>query len=306
MIGAATRTFVPIAIGRNLRDARLRVQPTMTISRLAVRAGCSPALISRIESGVVTPSFGTLGTLAAVLGVSLRDLLDPEGPARRAESAIAAARTLMLVGRAPDLAEVIRLGDDALVPPEWRARAFALIATALPHGTASTAAAASADATLGLVGDSPIPNVTNRARIEVSHAVGEDAWARGDATSASRRWGNGLAIVASADDLEALWARASIARALARATPGTRTAANALMIAIEALVPMSDPVSVAARLVTASAGGTQIMGALALAIVGASQSALADARARLSPLTDTSSMSGASSRGDLPLGRHLR
>jgi hypothetical protein len=150
----------------------------------------------------------------------------------------------------------------------------------------------------------PVHGVLDRAKIEVAHAVGEVAWTRGDWATATRRWGNGLAVVAPVGDIEALWARASIARSLARAAPGTRTAANALTIAIETLVPIADPSAVASRLLASLAGGNTPGASLALAIVGASQVAVADARARLALLVEGPSADVAS-RSDLPFGRHL-
>jgi hypothetical protein len=110
--------------------------------------------------------------------------------------------------------------------------------------------------------------------------------------------------VAPVGDIEALWARASIARSLARAAPGTRTAANALTIAIETLVPIADPSAVASRLLASLAGGNTPGASLALAIVGASQVAVADARARLALLVEGPSADVAN-RSDLPFGRHL-
>ena len=306
MQNLASRDRSPRSIGRNVRAARLRTDPAMSIALLAGRAGCSPALVSRIESGAVVPSIGTLEALAHALRVSEADLLDRDGPSRRAAAAIAEARTVLLLGRAPDLSKVVQVSVDLDVGPEWRGRALALIATALPHGPATSAAAASAEACLAFIGVSHVPGVTERARIEVSHAAGTDAWARGDFATASRRWGNGLAVAASAGDIEAMWARASIARSLARAAPGTRTAANALSVAIEALVQIADPLWVAARLIASPDDGGPIGAPLAVAMVGAAQVALADARARLATLTDPSPVSGVPSRADLPLGRHLR
>ena len=296
----------PRLIGRNVQAARLRIDPAMSIARLARQAGCSPALVSRIESGAVVPSIGTLEALAHALRVSEADLLDCDGPSRRAAAAIAEARTVLLLGRAPDLTKVVQVSVDLDVGPEWRGRALALIATAVPHGPAASAAAVSAEACVALIGVSHVPGMAERVRIEVAHAVGDDAWARGDFATASRRWGNGLAIVASAGDVEAMWARASIARALARAAPGTRTAANALAVAIEVLVQIADPLWVAERLIASPGDGAPIAASLAVAIIGAAQAALADARARLATLNDPSPVSGVLSRADLPLGRHLK
>ena len=296
----------PTSIGQNVRAARRRIDPAMSVAGLAGRAGCSPALVSRIETGAVVPSIGTLEALAGALHVSVAELVDRDGPSRRAEAAIALARTVLLLGRAADLTEVIQVSVDPGIAPEWRGRALALIATAMPPGPAASAAAAEADDCLNRCGDAIVPSVAARARIEVAYAVGEDAWARGDFATASRRWGNGLAVVAPAGDIEAMWARALIARALARATPGTRTATNALGVAVEALALIADPIGVATRMASSPIDGAPVSASLALAIVGAAQVALADVRARLAALTDASSVSGTAARSDMPLGRHLR
>lgn len=295
-----------MVIGRNLREVRRRSIPEMTIARLASCAGCSPALVSRIESGEVAPSMGTLYALATALGVSAADLVDRAGPRTRAGAAIAAARTMLLLGRAPDLAAVTTASADRHVPAEWRARAFAVLARAWPPGPMAADAAERADHLLGQIGPHDAPGVAARARIEVSHAVGEAAWLRGDVGAASRRWGNGLAITAPASDIEAAWGRGSIACALARAAPGTRTAANALSIAIEALAPIADPMAVASRITATLSDDEAPPAALVLAIVSASSSALADARARLAVLTEGPTASGASIRSEVSLGRHLR
>lgn len=300
------RTGVPTTIGDNLRQARQRLIPAMTIARLASRAGCSAALVSRIEAGQVVPSVGTLVALATALGVSVSDALDVDSPSRRAAEVIATARTHLLLGRVPDLTDVGRAGEDSRVPPEWRARAAALVALATPNVQSATAFARHAEDCLGLVAVPEFQCVVDLARMEVALAVGEVAWARGDAPTASRRWGNGLAVVAAAADVEAAWARASLARALARVAPGTRTAANALLVAIEALVPITDPGAVASRLIAQSVIGPLLPASLALAIVGAAQVAIADARARRAALTDGSIAQSAPPRSGVPLGRHLR
>jgi transcriptional regulator with XRE-family HTH domain len=278
----------------------------MTIARLASLAECSPALVSRIESGDASPSVATLVSLARALEVPAAALLAEEAPAWRAAAAVAAARTDVLLGRSPNLAPVVRASHDANVPPEWRARALALIATASPSGHDAMATAIEAESYLAGLGTRTSSRIGERARIEVSYALGEGAWVSGDWEAASRRWGNGLALDAPVGDIEALWARASIARALARAAPGTRTAANVLAIAIEALLPISDPATVAARLAGSPTEAISHEAPLMLAYVGAAQIALADARARRAALIEIPHVSGNSPRADLPIGRHLR
>ena len=295
-------------LGQNLREARLRGEPPMSSVMLAARAGCSPALVSRIEAGTVSPSIGTLGALADALHVSAAELLEHDGPTRRATVAIATARTILLLGRTPDLGGVQGAIQGADVRAVWRARGYALIAIAAPPGPMATAAAVASEECLA-AGSAPTESasiVLQRARLEVAHAVGEAAWARGDASTAARRWGNGLALPASTADIESLWTRATIARSLARVTPGTRTAENALAIAIESLVAITDPATVAARLLATPHLERDLPPSLALAIVSASQVALADARGRVASLRPSGSAVGVPTQPDMTLGRHLR
>jgi transcriptional regulator with XRE-family HTH domain len=56
---------------RKLRRQRLR--------DLALEAGCSESLLSRIENGLVSPSLSTLHRLAQALGVNVAALLEPAG-----------------------------------------------------------------------------------------------------------------------------------------------------------------------------------------------------------------------------------
>jgi transcriptional regulator with XRE-family HTH domain len=65
------------AVGRAIRD--LRDHGTMTARDLAQRSGVSAAMISRIESGQVSPSLSTLEQLAAALGVPVVSLFRETG-----------------------------------------------------------------------------------------------------------------------------------------------------------------------------------------------------------------------------------
>ena len=55
-----------------------RTERGLTQTQLAARAGTTPATISRLESGVRTPTLGMLNALAEALECSMRDLIsDP-------------------------------------------------------------------------------------------------------------------------------------------------------------------------------------------------------------------------------------
>jgi transcriptional regulator with XRE-family HTH domain len=71
---AALRT----AVGRRIGEAR-RAQG-MTGRRLAELARVTPAFVSQVERGQVTPSLVTLQRLATALGLKVGDVLDPGLP----------------------------------------------------------------------------------------------------------------------------------------------------------------------------------------------------------------------------------
>jgi transcriptional regulator with XRE-family HTH domain len=68
---------LPIA----LRAVRLRAGWTQ--KRWAEECGIHPALVSKYEKGVISPSLATLGRLLSVIGCSLRELDDALHAARR-------------------------------------------------------------------------------------------------------------------------------------------------------------------------------------------------------------------------------
>ena len=61
-------------VARQLRDAQ-----GLTLAEAAARADISPAMLSRIETGGVTPSLETLVSLSAALGVRPATLLQDLG-----------------------------------------------------------------------------------------------------------------------------------------------------------------------------------------------------------------------------------
>jgi len=76
---AAPVPAVTAAVGRAIRD--LRDQASMTARDLAQRSGISAAMVSRIESGRVSPSLATLEQLAATLSVPIVSLFRETGAA---------------------------------------------------------------------------------------------------------------------------------------------------------------------------------------------------------------------------------
>ncbi len=67
------RSEIDLAVGRALK--RLRGDRALTVTALAEAAGVSPAMVSRIEKGQVSPSLATLAALAGALSVPVMALL---------------------------------------------------------------------------------------------------------------------------------------------------------------------------------------------------------------------------------------
>lgn len=63
-------------LGRRIRDYRKRLG--MTQAGLAERAGFNPATVIHIENGFCSTSIRNLGRLAAALGTTPGELLNPE------------------------------------------------------------------------------------------------------------------------------------------------------------------------------------------------------------------------------------
>ena len=64
-------------LGRNIKKFRLK--NNMTQEQLAEKVGCLPDKISKYELGLLQPNMIFVRIIADCLGVSLDDLLPPEG-----------------------------------------------------------------------------------------------------------------------------------------------------------------------------------------------------------------------------------
>lgn len=63
-------------IGARVRS--LRKRKGFTLAKMANECGCSPSLLSQIETGAVNPSFSTMESISGALGVSLAELVYDE------------------------------------------------------------------------------------------------------------------------------------------------------------------------------------------------------------------------------------
>ncbi|MCV6591325.1 MAG: XRE family transcriptional regulator [Silicimonas sp.] len=72
-----SKTEIEAAVGRAVK--RLRKSRGQTVTGLASSAGVSQGMVSRIETGQVSPSLATLGALAAALDVPVMALLAGTG-----------------------------------------------------------------------------------------------------------------------------------------------------------------------------------------------------------------------------------
>jgi quercetin dioxygenase-like cupin family protein/DNA-binding XRE family transcriptional regulator len=86
-------------IGKRLRAYRKLKR--LRLHELAVAAGCSESLVSRIENGLVMPSLSSLHRLSRALGVNVANLLEP--PCESAFIVFAPGqRPTTSVGRVPE------------------------------------------------------------------------------------------------------------------------------------------------------------------------------------------------------------
>lgn len=72
-------TRPPVSLGTRVR--RLRTAIGLSVRAFAAATGFSASFISQLETGVVSPSLGSLEKIAEALGVTLTDLfVDPQEP----------------------------------------------------------------------------------------------------------------------------------------------------------------------------------------------------------------------------------
>ncbi|MDW3218681.1 MAG: helix-turn-helix domain-containing protein [Acidimicrobiales bacterium] len=108
--------FDGLVLGARIRHARRRAGATL--ADVSERVGRPAPYLSQLENGKVEPKLSLLGDLAAAIGTTTADLLDPNPPDRRAELEIGVARAqedprYAALGL-PYLKPSAKLGDDVL------------------------------------------------------------------------------------------------------------------------------------------------------------------------------------------------
>lgn len=79
-IDSAKTDDIKLSLGEALRERRKELG--LKMQRVADEAGLSVGFISQVERGLTSPSLGSLSTIARVLDLRLRDILDrPDGDA---------------------------------------------------------------------------------------------------------------------------------------------------------------------------------------------------------------------------------
>ncbi|GJM37192.1 MAG: DNA-binding protein [Acidimicrobiales bacterium] len=108
--------FDGLVLGARIRHARRRAGATL--ADVSERVGRPAPYLSQLENGKVEPKLSLLGELAAAVGTTTADLLDPNPPDRRAELEIGVARAQedprYLALGLPHLKPSAKLGDDVL------------------------------------------------------------------------------------------------------------------------------------------------------------------------------------------------
>ncbi|MET0658003.1 MAG: XRE family transcriptional regulator [Steroidobacteraceae bacterium] len=84
-------------VGANLRA--LRVGQALTLAEVARRAGISQGMLSRLETGAVSPSLDTVASLAAALGTDLAALFKSASPRASDAQFVRAGEGLEVVRR---------------------------------------------------------------------------------------------------------------------------------------------------------------------------------------------------------------
>lgn len=84
-------------IGAKIRA--LRAAQTLTLAEVATRANISQGMLSRLETGAVSPSLETLASLAAALGTDIPSLFKPTEPRASDAQLVKAGEGLEVVRR---------------------------------------------------------------------------------------------------------------------------------------------------------------------------------------------------------------
>src|SRR5688572_7872431 len=92
---APSAEYVSRELGREAR--RLREEQNLRIVEVAERAGFSPAMLSRLETGGATPSLETIVALARALGVAPAQLLQGSSSADNGAQLVRAGEGLEVI-----------------------------------------------------------------------------------------------------------------------------------------------------------------------------------------------------------------
>ena len=304
------QAFDPRLLGNSVREARTTRRPSLTLAALASAVGCSVALLSKVENGVVVPSLPMLSAIANAIGVPLWSLMDDAsraGPTGHLEAQLQHVHASRLLGWRPDLTPLVDAERLRNLDVEMRTRILALLAAydQDPVSRASRIADAIALVTPGRMGANPVSH-TPDVRAEVLMTAGELALTRSDAAEATTLWGRGLAC-ATGTGMWQTMVRARLALNLARLIEGSNTSTAALTLARESLELVSDPAIVARCEANLEGDGPATGTVLALAIIATARGLLAEVVGRIAVSSvRRDALTDQVVRPDVSHSRHLR
>ena len=307
---AVRQGFDPGLVGDAVREARTSRRPSLTLASLASAVGCSVALLSKVENGVVVPSLPMLSAIAYALAVPVGSLINGSSvnaPAGRLEAQVQQVHASRLLGWRPDLGPLVDAERVGIVGVELRARVLALLAAFDPDAVSGGSRIADAIAlvTPGTIGANPVSRAPD-VRAEVLMTAGEMAFARSDVAEATTLWGRGLAC-ATGPGMWQTMVRARLSLNLARINEGSGTSIAALSLARESLELVSDPAMIARREANLDGDGPATGTVLALAIVATARGLLAEVVGRIAVSSvKRDARSDHVVRPDVSHSRHLR
>ncbi len=307
---AVRQGFDPGLVGDAVREARTSRRPILTLASLASAVGCSVALLSKVENGVVVPSLPMLSAIANALAVPVGSLINGSSvnaPAGRLEAQVQQVHASRLLGWRPDLGPLVEAERIGIVGVELRARVLALLAAFDPDAVSGGSRIADAIAlvTPGTIGANPVSRAPD-VRAEVLMTAGEMAFARSDVAEATTLWGRGLAC-ATGPGMWQTMVRARLSLNLARINEGSGTSIAALSLARESLELVSDPAMIARREANLDGDGPATGTVLALAIVATARGLLAEVVGRIAVSSvKRDARSDHVVRPDVSHSRHLR